>query len=751
MSVEKSHIRNILIAAMGTLILALLPGTTHARLSGEAELGYVKADTEAGGAKVLDASSFYQRYSILYSTQGALYQGRMGGYDLALGYEWGSFDTSIKDPSRPNDPLGNASLSLSRGHLLYRGEFYLDPQELPLKLKVYSYDMSRITMDRDTLTSLGSGMTQPGLVTSLEDGTHIITGATLLLGVKSGLTNGYNAIFRHIPLVMLDYRDEINRDLKSLTPIDTRLRRLAFVSLNKRDNWFHYRTTRFEDYLNSSNSFEENQIQLGTVDQSLTRRWIDMTNWLKISADGMHTKRVAKDTTTSFEEYQLNLFGIAERKAWQARTFSSYTRTKDNLGTTLERRIPLYAAGVAGQDAEWNANAYSQETDVTPPVGRPYTTSNISGAIRATMFKRSQFTLSPSLKAEHNDSREGKLLSLEGGIETASTRRFSDVFTVAAGYDVKVFRGDGVRGSSQYTNHDATLRVGYVPGSTVRVTFLENLTAASGQNPQNYSNSQITINNGFGGTVSSSAAADLYDRNRNTIDGYVRSVSSADVAWIPLPRLQLTFGVSQDFLSPDNAPSDSLTTLRNTINYSTPTFTTTLENSFWLRSVGGGVDHLIESRGTIDYRPDKSLANLLQYTFSKRQDHDGTDYQYVDLVQRLTYSFYSRAGVSSKPLEISEEFNYNKTTTINGGVMSEGSAKRFTLSARYYPVRFLLLGVTSRFSFIEPEGAFEQTYEGVMALTFRKFQASLNYSYGRRNELGGIIEKRLSANVKKVF
>lgn len=753
MSLEKRYIgRFVLAAALGAVLHALLPGAALARLNGEAELGYVKADATIGGAKVLDASSFYQRYSLLYSTQGTLYQGRMGGYDVALGYEWGSFDTSIKNPSQPGNPVYNASPSMSQGHLLYRGELFLDPAELPLKFKAYSYDMSRITMDRDTTTAFSSGMTPPGVVTSLTDGTHIVSGATLVLGVKSGLTNGYNAIFRHIPMVMLDYRDQVDRDLKGYNPVDTRLRRLAFVSLNKRDNWFHYRTTRFEDYLNSFNSFEESQIQLGTVDQNLTRRWIDMTNWLKISVDGMQTKRVTQDISTAFEEYQLNLFGIAERKAWQARTFSSFIRTNDSHGITLERRIPLYASGVLGPDVDWNASVYSEDSQVTPPTGVPYTTANISGALRGTMFKRAQFTLSPSLKVEHNESRLERLFSLEGGVETVSTRRFSDVVSVAAGYDVKVFQGDGVvRGSSQYTNHDASLRLGYLAGPTVRFNFLENLTAASGKNPQNFRNSQITVNSGLGGTVGSSTTVDFYDARNNTMNGYVRSLTSADMAWTPRPRLQITFGVSQDFLFPDEAPSDSLTTIRNRINYSAPSFSATLDNSFWVRSVAGGVDHLLESRGSIDYRPDQTLSNLLQYTFTKRKDHDGTDYQYVDLVQRFTYSFYSRAGVYSKPLEISEEFNYNKTTAINSGFTSEGSAKRLTLSARYYPVRFLLLGVASRFSLIDPGSVLEQTYEGLVALTFNKFQASLNYSYGRREELGGIIEKRLSANVKKFF
>lgn len=746
------HIGLATLAAVGALTVGA-PFPAKAGISGEAELGYVRYDAEANGERVSEANSFHQRYSLLYETAGEFYNGRMGRYDLALGYEWGSFDTKIKNPSNPTDPLANDNTSISAGHLLYRGEVVLDPLELPLRLRAYSHDTNRINMHEDLGGINGSSIFAPGLITNLFDGTHINSGATLVFGVKNGLTNGYNAIFRHIPLVMLDYRDDINRDLKSLSPVDTRMRRLAFVSLNKRDNWFHYRTTDFRDNLNANQSFKETQMQIGTVDHLLSRRWIDLTNWVKISADGQFTKHASSTPANSFESYELNFFAVASRRTWDARTFSNFTRLLDEEGITLERTVPLYASGVFGADVDWKASLYSNEKRIQAPNGTVINNSNYSASVRADMFRRSPFTLGVMMRGETTDSYGSQLLSFEAGVETASTARLSRDYSLSGSYTVKYFDASGGTGSGGgYLNQNALGRFVYAASPTWRVEVEEDLSAASGSNPRNFNNSAITVNSGFSsGTSTVSGSAISFQRRNSDIDEYVRSVTTVSTAWRPLPRTSVSFSVSEDVLIQPGAPTDFLTTFRNTIDYSTPTFFARMRNSYNVRMVGGESIDYLESVGTLEYRPIRQLEGLLTYTYNVGDVDVNTKSEFLDLRQRLGYSFYTLSGANRKLLELYEEFTYNRT--LNAGTVNTdlNTTKRFTLGARYFPLRSLFVGGDARYSLIEPGGITEQLYTGVVGLNFRKLQANLEYTYGKRNGSDNRIEKRISANVKKLF
>ena len=751
MTQRRSHIG---LPALFLLCAAALGVVSPARaqLSGEAELGYTRYDAEVNGAKAVEGSSFHQRYSLLYQTSGDLYKGRVGNYDLALGYEWGSFDTRINSSLNVAAVRGDESRSVSAGHLLYRGEVLIDPQELPLKLRAYSYDLSRMTFNND-LTALGGvQVIDSRLVSNLQEGTRITSGATLLFGVKSGLTNGYNAIFRHIPLVMLDYRDDIIRDLKSLSPIDTRMRRLAFVSLNKRDNWFHYRTTDFTDYINPNQSYKETQLQLGTIDQALTRRWIDLTNWLKISVDGQFTKHDSATPVNSFEGYDVNLFAIATRRDWDARTFTSFSRLTDRTGITLERTIPVYGRGIVGADIEWKGSLSVNEKKIRELGGNVVNNSDYNASLRADMFRRSPFTLGVNAKAESSTNYGSKLLSFEGGVETASTARFSRDYSITGNYTVKYFDSLNESVGGGYLNQSLAGRVVYAASPTFRIDAAEELSTASGSNPKNFSNSSITINSGFnGGGSFASGTASSFQRRNNDINDYVRSVTSVSTSWRPTPRTSIGFSVSEDILTHSEGGTDYLTTFHNTIDYSASTFQARLRNSYNVRMIDGEALGHMESIGTVEYRPNRYLEGLLTYTYSVGDLDANSKTEFIDLRQRLGYSIYASSGLSRKVMELYEEFSYNRTKNFGIVNADVNTVRRFTLGARYYPLRSLYVGGDARFSLIDPSGATEQYYTGVMGINFRKFQANLEYSYGKRNGDDSRIEKRIAANVKKQF
>ncbi|WP_298267839.1 hypothetical protein [Geobacter sp.] len=720
-------------------------------MSGEAELGYVGYDAEANGKKVVSAHSFEQRYSLLYQNDGLLYGGRVGSYDVNLGYEWGSFDTRIKNPSDPTDPAGNINPSISAGHLLYRGEIIVDPLELPMKLKAYSYELNRISFIQNSVGTVsgGSSLIGPGLTTDLLDGLSINSGVTMLFGVKNGLTNGYNAIFQHIPLVMVDYRDELRKDTKSATPVDTRLRRLAFVSLNKRDNWFHYRTTRFEDHLNPTLSFTESQFQLGTIDHMLTRRWIDLTNWLKISTDGQFTKHSSVDPTNSYEAYDLNFFAAAARQTWEARTFSSFTRLQDRNGLTLERTVPLYANGVLKSDVEWKGTFYTRDRRLRRLDGSESQKSDRNGTLRLDMFSRALFTLGTFAKVEHSENDGARLLSFEGGVETASTRRFSRVYSLFASYNVKYFdASNGLVSDSTYLNQNAVVRGTYAPSQTLRFDLEENVSAGSGTNPRDFSNQTIIVNSGLS---SNSGVSSTFDRRDENINDYLRSVTTLAGYWTPRPRLRVSAALSEDILVPSGAPTDSVTTVRGDVDYSLSDFTMRLRGSYRYRNQGGEVTDLFDGQGVVEYKPNRNLEASLYYIYSFGHDTPTTRTEVADIRQRLSYSFYSTRGLARKVLEISEEYDYNRTQNFGTTVTALTTTQRLTLGARYYPISRLYVGGNARFSLLEPNSVTEQVYNATVGVTFSKLQASLDYSYGKRDGNDNRIEKRIAANVRKFF
>src|SRR5262249_10146386 len=147
---------------------------------------------------------------------------------------------------------------------------------------------------------------------------------TLILGEKSGLSTSYAQFFNLFPLLLVDYRDSIQKNDAGQVRVDRRTRRLAFTSLNKGDNWIHYRATQYDDYINVADSYTEAQLQLGLIDNLDRRKWVDLTNWIKISADGQLTKHNTRGSGTDFEEYDLNLFTIATRRTWEIRNFANY-------------------------------------------------------------------------------------------------------------------------------------------------------------------------------------------------------------------------------------------------------------------------------------------------------------------------------------------------------------------------------------------------------------------------------------------
>ncbi|NCP78864.1 MAG: hypothetical protein GW833_06890, partial [Desulfuromonadales bacterium] len=131
------------------LLLLALPAAVFAargKLSGSAELMYAGQTAETDGVKTLDARSFVQQYSLLYTKKGEFQRGRLGDYDVALGYEWNWVDSEINgDKVEIDNPLSK---------ILYRGDIKIAPGGLPFRLHAFSYDMHQTSFTSSDLGTL---------------------------------------------------------------------------------------------------------------------------------------------------------------------------------------------------------------------------------------------------------------------------------------------------------------------------------------------------------------------------------------------------------------------------------------------------------------------------------------------------------------------------------------------------------------------------------------------------------------------
>lgn len=731
----------------------VLPTKALCQLSAETELNYINYDVRDNSNQHLSSHSLTQRYSVLYQSEGKIMDNRLGKYKLALGYDWATFDTTIKSTN-----AGTENPQGSRGHILYRGEVLIDPKEIPFRLTAYSRDMSRTSFTQDSTSQATSinnsstfSLTSPLLATGIQDGTHINSGATLVMGIKNGMTNGYNEILRHFPMLMLDFRDSINRDLKSTSPVNDRLSRLAFVSLNKKDNWFHYRLITYHDYINPDNNYKETQIQLGTVDQTMERRWIDFSNWLSVSADGQLTTRTSAQATSSIDtdshtEFDLNLFGIAQRSSWEARTFNNFNRNKEDNGIiTYRTTIPVYANGSLSADTSWNTRfSYKDDHD---NLNNKF--SDVAGGYRIDTFKRSSFTLSQQLDLEKATTNNNEMLTVSAALETTSTSRFSRTVGLAASYNIR----DYMYETPAKTNFlDQTLRATatYSPSNQTRWMLSQANRLTNGTSQFIYSDLQ-------GSSVTSTQ---YYNpRNGSNVSGSTfQSTTALSFFWNPLARLNAGFTIDEDIYIPQNALRSYLTKITTTTDYTGTNFKLTSRNALSIESNKEREDaNLFTSYNRADYTFNRNLDTHVSLTYSKvinsiDQNNQSNTLSYE---QGLNYYYYKSGGISSKLFEINETIDHSEsngvvTTSNYYNNTARTRTNNFSLGAKYYPIRQLILAAGTKYTFFNSFNDSALTYFGSLGLNYKLLQASLDYVYGTV-KADGRVEKKLTANFRKIF
>lgn len=757
------------------VLLLLLAVSADASLTGDASLGYTNYDVRDNSGRHISANSFQQSYSLLYDTRGNIYNSRIGKYQVALGYNWSGLDTSVKgsDSSGAARLQGTENFRYYKGHVLFSGEIELDPKEIPFKFTAYSRDLNRNNIFSYETPIIANFFSQngghllgiPDISSGITNGIHIDSGATLVAGVKNGMTNGYNEFLRHFPMIMIDYRDQINRDMEATTPVDNRLSRLAFVSLNKKDNWFHFRNVIYTDNINTTNNYRENQLQIGTVDHALARRWIDFTNWLQVSTDILYTKRMHKILAEDYDDISLNLLAHARRSQWEARTYSNFERYREQNGKlTLHTTVPVFVNGVINPDVAWSARTSYRESHDNATARL----ESIFAGYRVDAFKRSVFNLSQHLDIESSSTEASDMLVIAAGVETASSTRFSRKISLAASYDIKNSATSKSTATSNFLEQKVILQGSYTPTNQLRIMAKQQTEFTNGNNIQ----FRVQVRDAETSIPQYVAPVGAATGNPGTSS--YRSLTSISAAWNPAARWSAWLSVSEDIYSVEKEKTSTNTNISASFDYSAVSLKVNNYVNYYVGNALYASDTSNFSVGSrVQYTFNRNLDSRLSFQYSRFEENGLVSNNY-DAEQRLDYSYYSRAGMTRKLFEINEMLAYSNSpfltnilyTTNNSGSISTAnqfatnltnatsapgkSRSSLSLGFKYYPMRQLVLSGGGRYQFDNSISNYSLMWYSSVGMNFRLLQASLDYYQGKRQS-DGLVEKKFTANVKKFF
>ncbi len=734
-------------------------------LSGSAELRYAQHTAEENGVEVLDASHFVQQYSMLWSTYGTLNKGRAGEYDFSLGYEWSSADVEIDGPEGFDVPIDNPL-----DKILFRGNLLLAPGGLPFQMNLYSYDMEHLSLNYRQLGELFYNQdteSTSGIVSTIQNGTHITTGMTFVAGVKNGDYRGrYRDLFTSMPRILVDFRQDEIRDLKGPSPQDYVDRDLAFVSLNKNENWFHYRFFTHEDKLEPNNDYDSQSYLLGTIDHVNRRQWIDLTNWIQISTDISYsdTSPGPRASESQQKRYDFNFYTSAQRKDWKGGAYTSFSRIRDGHSLEKDLDIPVLASGRVNRETTWRVRLENQhEQEDIFATGALEKESNLFLASRLDMYSQSRYMVSPLLDVEYKDGSRADGFAFRAGVEVYNNLRYRTDTDVFGSYALSVFNGtSAAEGESDYIEQQLTGRYARDLNADLRTGFEQELTFGSGEydsSSTDFISADITILNSLDGNSGSSEKGNYY-----------RSISRWYIDHRPASRIYNRLSLSYDFIS---APADSggqFSAVHNLNYYGRKVdaslfneliFGGSLHESFNadLDLVGGSsitrqtgeVTSSFESIGRLDYDPDRRHHNVLDLELEWRKFKSAGSDQRYKLSQLYEYTFWKERGLLRKVAVLGEEIEYEDYSASLG---TSNSLLSFSLFSELYPTRQTLLSARLRYevdSTKETEAMLVFLSAGV---DFEKFQMEFDYAYGTRTD--GInqperVEHKWEMKVKKIF
>lgn len=732
----------ILIALFGSVGFAV---ADRGKLSGLLEWRYGEHTATENGSQVLNASHFTQKYSLLYSKKAKILNGRFGKYDVALGYEW-----SWVDSKRDNGVKVIIDNPLDK--ILYKGDVTVAPGGLPFNLRLYSHDLHSTRFDYEDLSEIfilpNKGI-QGGSITNVQNGTYKVSGATLTAGVANGHYKGkYRDLLATMPRLLIDYRQVEVHDIKGPYKRDYVDRDLAFVSLNKKNNWFHYRVFTHEDKLDSTQNFSENTYLLGTINHRSRREWVNLTNWIQVSSDISYSEFLPNpgQRQSLRKRYEINLFTKAARTRWSGSNFTSFNRSRDDDSLDKDIYIPFFAQGELNRDTSWRFRAIGVRQQKDYFAGRYELTEDVFISGRVETFRQARYVLSPTVEIESKDGTQGRGFAGHVGAEFYSNPGFRSDFDIHGDVALRYFNGTARAGMPvDYLEATASGRIQRHLNALLLVGFNQKFVFGNGA----YDNT-VADNILSGGGIDTTT-----DR-----DTTFRSLTGGFAEFDTLSRLKNRVGFLVDILSASTEDGTRLG-LDHELRYSGNALTLLLTNAF---STGDklanskaelgstSARHHFDHRTRLTYNPSRALSNLLQASYEWFSYDSGGTLERFRVLQRSEYSIWKTAGIRRKIISFGEEFEFEKKVDNEVTVGEDFAA--FTLFTDYFPTRRTLLGAKLRYDLNQTRDYDALSCFLTAGLDFEKFKVSLDYSYGTRSDGDNLPkrrEQRWEIKVKKTF
>lgn len=758
LTVKRLHI--LCIALLASVALAAPAfGARGSSTQGSAAFSFVHYEADREDDEDFEATSFTQQYSVLHTREGRLSGGRLGQYTLALGAEWSLADVDI-------DGRG---YDLDTFKVLYNGSLLVAPGGLPFRLHAYSRDAHGSTWITDSeingnnrqqgLQGLPEGpVIDPDVVTDISNGQHIHTGVLLVVGIRNGSYRGsYRDLLSKFPRLLVDYKETSVRNLESLTPTKYRQRDLAFVSLNKKNNWFHFRVKDFEDYLESGRDSQTKQVMLGTIDHVLRRHWINLTNWIKVSVDGSFTEHLQESIGTGVtERYDFNLFGRARRAKWDLSNLNTFSRSMQDEQITRSIDIPVLLQGEVDRNTSYRLRVAGAADDATGGIQDDRRVETLNAAAQVETFRQDRYTLTSELAGEVKQGTESKGYSVKAKMAVRSNHRYDPKYDVSAEYSVKRFAGTDLSGDDVgFWEHQVAAGVATELSPTLRTEITQDFVYGTGA-------IQGTISNVI--SASSTTGLSRSEDLEQDIDGDLfKSATSWAFDHSTSRRMDNRFVAKFEFLSYDD--SQTQTTLQHNLTYRGRRLTAKMVNEVAfgdaLKSSGGGyssnnVRRSHHHSASMDYSPGRAWQAGVSFDYDKDIADDGEAYD-LEADQTGRYSLYTINGVVRKLAQVEERLRYVKT---DGQWTGEAWGSEFSLVGSYYPTKQTLLRAIVKYQLgtAASDTDYQEVAFGLSAgVNFEKLQAEIEYQYGTRDlDDDGLVnrnsdEQRLEVTVKKVF
>lgn len=763
-------------------------GTAFAsgEVSGSILMGVADYRGEVDGEEARSAATNYQQVALRYDKKGLLGDARAGNYSLMVGYEFNRIAPRVSSFGVRDDDYQE----ITAKKLFYQGNMLIAPGGLPFRLNLFARDIHQSSfVDEGTNNSLPvsnhansqGSLIDPQIYTGIDNGTHRELGGTLLLGIRNGSYLGlYRDVLSQLPRLLIDYKQIEVRDLSNdRNQTHHRSRDLAFVSLNKLDNWVHFRMRDYTDFLNSENDSTHKQVIIGLIDQIMQRRWINMTNWLRVSGDLSYTIEEGGGVLIPERTYLVNMMAVGRRDNFNTTVLSRFSRANDGSNLDVETELPIYMTIDLDRDTRLRSRLIYAARELSlldgaQPVNPESvdttfawvdTTRDCYLDLQLEMFRSRRIVVVPRFEVESRTERnEQDGLALRVGSEVYSNNQLGKTFNWLGGYALIASRSeDGFSGESvSYLENKLYGRIDKVLDRSWRVGGDASLATGSGDGRTSMSfkiermSAQLSVGDGNGLNV-----ADSSDDSRVTsgmINLYLEH---------RYQQLENRLEVSYETIAADGDMANQFS-LRHRLDYAKVAHRFKLESvvnqgdnsgaaetvnfDYLATEVGdsSGSSASWSSNASYRYDPTRSLSLDLTGAISGT---DNTEQVITyGLSEKLTYRLFTVNGIIRRIAEFSEEIGYEKSSVVDANDRDSTLYGKFT--AAYFPTRHFFVKLRSEISRYSASNL-QNINACQIGFDYEKLKLIASYTEGRKSresvELPEVKERLWNIELRKFF